>query len=87
MKNLIKKIKASKTNNEITALNIIGRIQALDFNERVWVEKRLTTKYGVEALNMLKSEVVESYNQLYTKQGLIALIDETIQSIQEMEGE
>lgn len=87
MKNLIKKIKASKTNNEITALNIIGRIQALDFNERVWVEKRLTTKYGVEALNMLKSEVVESYNQLYTKQGLIALIDETIQAIQEMEGE
>lgn len=87
MKNLIKKIKASKTNNEITALNIIGRIQALDFNERAWVEKRLTTKYGVEALNMLKSEVVESYNQLYTKQGLIALIDETIQAIQGMEGE
>lgn len=76
MKNFIKKIKASKTSKQI--------------NEQIkqaTIERRMMTKYGVEALEYLKSEISESYNQLYTKQGLIALIDETIQSIQEMEVE
>ena len=43
------------------------RQQAFDLNELVWEKKRLMTKHGVEALNMLKSEVVENGVQVYSR--------------------
>lgn len=76
MKNFIKKIKASKTSKQI--------------NEQIkqaTIERRMRTKYGVEALEFFKSEIFESYNQIYTKQGLLALIDEMIEIIQVTEVE
>lgn len=41
------------------------------------------TRHYVEAMEWFKNEILESFNQIYTKQGVIALIDEMIQIIQE----
>lgn len=51
--------------------------------DKIYLNQIARTRHSIEALEQLKNDVIIGDRQIYTKQGLIELIDETIALIGE----